>query len=424
MRNDVAGVYAVHHTSGRVYVGSSKRVKQRYSDHLSKLKRGLHPNAMMQEAYRLTGAAGFRLEILEAVPSDAARKEREKVWKQKLEVAGDGGFNKVGALYEGVGSDASKSLAIESYKKSVMTRARSWTDLEDDERKRRAAVAANALEGNELWGLCEAYLTAFGEAGARVSPHTVESYRGGLGVLLDYASTRGVNLLRPSRDMGAMFVRALEADGLSAATLRVRLASARLLYKALHWAGITDADPFKNVKPARDKTAPWDRRQPYSEDEVRELLESAGPVAKALILLCGHAGLRVSEATALEWRDVRLGDHRLFVRNGKGGKSAWVALSRTLHAALEELKVLTDDPYVFPFRSTVTARRHLQTLCKLTGVEYKGVHALRHYAGTRLYAETGDLEDAARHLRHSNLDTTRAYAKWSDKTLKKTVGNW
>ena len=114
----------------------------------------------------------------------------------------------------------------------------------------------------------------------------------------------------------------------------------------------------------------------------------------------------------------------MFVRNGKGGKSAWVAVSRTLFAALEELKALTDDPYVFPFRSTVTARRHLQTLCKLTGVEYKGVHALRHYAGTRLYAETGDLEDAARHLRHSNLDTTRAYAKWSDKTLKKTVGNW
>ena len=53
----------------------------------------------------------------------------------------------------------------------------------------------------------------------------------------------------------------------------------------------------------------------------------------------------------------------------------------------------------------------------------KGVHALRH-AGTRLYAETRDLEATARHLGHSKLETTRIYAKWSDRQLHETIGRW
>ncbi|HKO25702.1 MAG TPA: hypothetical protein VJY65_13305 [Chloroflexota bacterium] len=38
------------------------------------------------------------------------------------------------------------------------------------------------------------------------------------------------------------------------------------------------------------------------------------------------------------------------------------------------------------------------------------MHALRHAAGTRLYAETRDLEATARHLGHSKLERTRIYA--------------
>jgi hypothetical protein len=41
------------------------------------------------------------------------------------------------------------------------------------------------------------------------------------------------------------------------------------------------------------------------------------------------------------------------------------------------------------------AWRHMQALCRAAGVTPKGVHALRHSAGTRLYAETRDLEATA-----------------------------
>jgi integrase/recombinase XerC len=57
-------------------------------------------------------------------------------------------------------------------------------------------------------------------------------------------------------------------------------------------------------------------------------------------------------------------------------------------------------------------------------VTAKGGHALRHAPGTRLYAETHDLEATARHLGHSKLETTRIYAKWSDRQLRETIGRW
>ena len=53
-----------------------------------------------------------------------------------------------------------------------------------------------------------------------------------------------------------------------------------------------------------------------------------------------------------------------------------------------------------------------------------GLHAFRHYAGTRIYMETGRLEDAAGHLGHASIETTRAYAKWADDGLGKVIEGW
>jgi integrase/recombinase XerC len=66
----------------------------------------------------------------------------------------------------------------------------------------------------------------------------------------------------------------------------------------------------------------------------------------------------------------------------------------------------------------------MPALCQAAEVTPKGVHVLRHSAGTRLYAETRDLEATARHLGHSKLETTRIYAKWSDRQLRETIGRW
>ncbi len=107
-------------------------------------------------------------------------------------------------------------------------------------------------------------------------------------------------------------------------------------HKLATTAGATEVDPFTDARATRDLTPAWDKRQPYSEEKTTRLLGAAD--ARILtLLLCGHAGLRISETLALEWADVDLSACVLVVRNGRGVKTPRVNLSRSLVAALEAL---------------------------------------------------------------------------------------
>jgi site-specific recombinase XerD len=168
--------------------------------------------------------------------------------------------------------------------------------------------------------LLEAYLATYGAAGARLSPHTLRSYRCGLLAFLEYANSHAFNLIRPGRDAGARWLRALEAEGNSASTVRVRLAAMRMLYRALRWAGASEADPFADVQAAKDHTAAWDKRSPHLHADVERLISAAGLKDRVLVFLCAHGVLRVSEAIALSWADIDLHRRGLIVKQGKGGK--------------------------------------------------------------------------------------------------------
>jgi integrase len=316
-----------------------------------------------------------------------------------------------------------RSYELVRFAGDPVDRARSWTELPEDELRRRAVVACRDRDQATLWNLTEAYFSTYGAAGGRVSPHTVKAYRQGIGQFLTFAGVSAINLLRPARDLGPTFLRSREAAGRSPSTVRLELAAVRLLYRALRWSGATAADPFADARPARETTAPWDKRQPYSEQEVQTLLEAATPETQALILFGAHAGLRVSEVLALTWGDLDLEAQTLRVRSGKGGKARTAVMSRSLSQAVKELPVRGRDALLFSV-TDMAVRKRLRVLCRQTGVTYRGYHAFRHHAGTKLYRASGNLEAVARHLGHSSLDTTRIYAKWSDDRLKTSVGNW
>ncbi len=211
------------------------------------------------------------------------------------------------------------------------------------------------------------------------------------------------------------------------ASLQVYLAAARALYAALRWAGATTADPWRDVKAPKDPTAAYDKRAPYEEGEIARLLAHAAGEDRALVLLGAHAGLRVAEALALAWADVDLTTARLTVVAGKGNKRRRVEMSPTLVTALRALAAPGDragGAHVLSYRAPISARRRLALLCTRAGVAYKGVHALRHSAGTAMYRATGRLEDAQRHLGHATIATTQVYAHWSDERVKTALQSW
>ena len=211
--------------------------------------------------------------------------------------------------------------------------------------------------------------------------------------------------------------------------VEVRLAATRTLYRALRWSGATAATPFENVKVSPDPTPDWEKRGAYSTADIERILRHADDAETVMVLLGAHAGLRIAEMASMKWCDVHSGQLRV---SGKGGKVARVNLSERLEHALERLRVQAPISHrrrgpemVLPW-STNRLRERFKDLCEKAGVQYdeKAVHGLRHSAGTRLYQQTKDINRAARHLRHSNVNTTKRYAKLSDDEMRSDLHDW
>ncbi len=328
--------------------------------------------------------------------------------------------------------------ALDKFTGQPLAQAESWANLSEEDLRRRAVVAANTRDAEELWSMTRAYLFLHGAKGGHASAHTFKAYKRGV---LDLVETwQRENLLRPTRDAGALYARRLETTAnlttgkpLSASSIEVKLAAARTLYKALRWAKATEANPFENVSPAPDPTPDWEKRKPYSVADVERLLGQADPVLAVMVLMGAHGGLRISEMCSLKWTDIHW-SRGSFTVIGKGNKKASVTMSGRLEEALKTLHEQPSDDrkrfkrnpdHILPW-NTERARQRFRLFCARAGVVYdeKAVHGLRHGAGTRYYAQTKDLGRVASHLRHENIQTTRIYAKLADEAVKEDLKDW
>jgi len=311
--------------------------------------------------------------------------------------------------------------------------------LGDDELRRFALKAANDRDAAALWTLVRAYLEDTTDKG-NLSTLTFKAYRHGVGLFVEANSHE--NLLRPSRRLGSRYRAWLketpfaeDTNGAprlrSPSTVNKTLAAARTLYRALHWAGATDATPFASVKGVHDPVPAWEKVQPYPQADLDRLLGvTDDPADRVALLLCAHAGLRAHEAAGLEWRQIDFRAERLQVR-GKGGYVDSVALSSSLVTALKTLrhdatprrKGKARAGKVLPYADE-RLRQRLRVLCGAAGIDYRALHPLRHGAGTRMYEETGDLRRTQTHLRHKNIATTTVYAKVSEKAVADVTKKW
>lgn len=305
-------------------------------------------------------------------------------------------------------------MTLVRYQQGSLAPLREWISLLPGERKRRAVAAVAAGDRATLWSLLEAqHVRTHGH----VSQETLRKYRLGLNAWLDFAQHHAVNLLRPEPEDADLWVRELESAGKKPASVGVLLAGARACYAALRWAKATSIDPFGDVKLKKDGRRPWDKRQPYPEQDLKTLLTQSPLEMRILLRLGGVAGLRASEITALKWIDLELESRALTVQHGKGGKARRVLLPTSLITDLRELEAQRTGLFVIG-RTPEAARQRLKSLCRRLDVPYLGLHALRHAAGTRLIRAGFQLQDVAEHLGHSDVQTARTYGKWADDRLR------
>jgi len=168
-----------------------------------------------------------------------------------------------------------------------------------------------------------------------------------------------------------------------------------------------------------------------SREEVRRIIgvlqEERFRVVLQLIYSCG---LRVGEAVSLQVTDIHSAQHRLHIREAKGGKDRYVPLAEAMLAPLRGFWKSHRHPrLLFPGvgrgwreraveRSTkadrpmsVSSIQHcLRLACAQAGIKRKATpHTLRHSYATHLLEEGISLRQIASYLGHSSLDTTVIY---------------
>lgn len=306
--------------------------------------------------------------------------------------------------------------------------ALSYAALTDQSLRVRAVEAAANYDTESLVLITLAYMTTSSRKGARTSRKTLDAYSLAVRDFVPWARTNGMQLLRPGKRDGGRYLAHLQTRPtsgkgkrgfLSAATVAQYTAGVRALYRALRWAAATEVQPFDDVYVPADPTPGIVKNPPYMR-EIDAVLGHCEPRLAALILLCSHAGLRVSEALAVTMGDIQ--GHSLVVK-GKGGKVRRVPLGGRVRQALGALSPIDSDRRYFDWdygQATYRAGKAFRA----AGCEWRGFHAARKHSGTRLYQATKDFTRVGLFLGHSSVDTTRRYVAVQDNDVSSEVEDW
>lgn len=166
-----------------------------------------------------------------------------------------------------------------------------------------------------------------------------------------------------------------------------------------------------------------------SGSEVEALLDAVGvPGIRAAVMAAYGAGLRVSEACALEARDIDSRRMLLHVRAGKGRRDRFVMLADRLLVTLREYwrAVRPAGPALFVGASgeplgADAVRRALHKAARQCGLHKRVTpHVLRHSFATHLLEAGTDIRVIQVLLGHRSIRTTAGYAQVSARHVGRT----
>jgi integrase/recombinase XerD len=228
----------------------------------------------------------------------------------------------------------------------------------------------------------------------------------------------GLCPIHTSRHDVQRWVRQLQDDGLSAATVCRRLSALSRLLRAAAEAGVLAGDPLQHVR--RPRRHPIPHRAGLTQAEVYGLLVAAhchSDRAFALVALQALNGLRVSEALSVQVSDVTTSlGHRVIHLVGKGRKPAVVPLSDLAVTAVEAAAAgRVHGPLIVTRTGRAMDRRAAARLLDRLGSE-SGLspervhcHALRAGFVTHALQAGVPLHVVQDGARHADPRQTRAY---------------
>ncbi len=243
------------------------------------------------------------------------------------------------------------------------------------------------------------------------SAHTARAYEADARAFLVFAGTPIA--LVTVRDVQAY---GTSLDGLSSATVARRLSAVKSLLAFAHRLGYVAFDVGAPVRLPSVKNTLAERIMDRSA--VLDMLAGEkNQRNKALLSLIYYAGLRISEAAALCWRDVQARDDAGQITVfGKGGKTRAVLLTTKVFAMIEALGRGEPDEPVFASRKGAgpmdesAVHRVVKAAAARVGLSGDvSAHWLRHAHASHALDAGAPVHLVASTLGHSNIATTGRY---------------
>lgn len=221
------------------------------------------------------------------------------------------------------------------------------------------------------------------------------------------------------------FAGSLFRAGLAKSSIARKLATARCFFRYLLRQGKIESDPARNLhNPKQEKIQP----RMLNVDEAFAMLdcvpgngtEATAARGKALAELLYGSGLRISEALALDVKDIDSAHAAVRVL-GKGARERVCPLSETCQDALS-IWLAARPGIANPSESALfvgnrgkrlnrrQAGRIIANLCAGAGLNKTvSPHGLRHSFASHLLAAGADMRSVQELLGHSRLATTQRY---------------
>jgi integrase/recombinase XerD len=174
------------------------------------------------------------------------------------------------------------------------------------------------------------------------------------------------------------------------------------------------------------------RRHPVvlsAEEVVRLLNAMANLKHRTVAMVLYGVGLRISEALALEVRDIDSDRGVITVRHGKGDRDRQVPLAGVLLSALRTYwRAYRPEPFLFPGQDGKgpmgkgTIQKAIRTARVRAGIAKPVTpHGLRHSYATHLLESGTDLRVIQILLGHGSLKTTQRYLHVATERVRSTV---
>jgi integrase len=201
---------------------------------------------------------------------------------------------------------------------------------------------------------------------------------------------------------------------------RVDLAHLMALVK---WMQKRKLGPLLDFKPESVPAHPQVKTIPAPEDILKFIAAMEQESHRMLLTLILFGGLRWSEAAKLRWENVDLKAGVIRVAEVENERQDVMPIPPMLTDWFKQKRQVAG--YVFPgrFPGTHTKRidGQMRAAARKTGIKINP-HLLRHASATYLYQATNDIYAVQHHLRHSKVQTSQIYTRFSVEQKKRSMG--